>query len=204
MSLTMKQARVGGYVAPGLGGRRGDPGVFGFLGNTIKNVAGGFISGGPLGAIRGGIQTVSRALRGNKPSSVTEARARAQRMLERGEIRNVNRQLDRWGFQPSAERTQTERWSFDPGMQQQTVPAGAGVACPQGYHPNKSGYWKRVDKHNPEAGAVWVPEKSVCVKNRRYYNPGNAKATDRAISRIKGAKRMAKSLSRITVREKKC
>lgn len=36
---------------------RGDPGLFGFLGRTIKGAATGFITGGPLGAIGGAIKS---------------------------------------------------------------------------------------------------------------------------------------------------
>jgi len=41
------------------------------------------------------------------------------------------------------------------------------------------------------------------VKNRRR-NPANPRATSNAITRIKGAKRYAKSLSSISIRKKKC
>jgi len=55
---------------------RGDPGLLGFLGKTIKGAATGFITGGPLGAIGGAVKThlrpqtsVARA-----PSSATFTR----------------------------------------------------------------------------------------------------------------------------------
>lgn len=50
----------------------GDPGLFSFLGKAVKGVVGaasGFLSGGPLGAIRGGLRgfTASRAAVARQP-----------------------------------------------------------------------------------------------------------------------------------------
>jgi hypothetical protein len=73
-----------------------------------------------------------------------------------------------------------------PGM------AGAGVACPTGFHPNKSAYW---------TSAGYVAKGTKCVRNRRR-NPLNPRALDRAIGRITSAKRASKKLGRITVRKK--
>lgn len=82
---------------------------------------------------------------------------------------------------------------------------GAGVfrdapsqngACPTsagGYHLNKSDYFLKSGE--------FVPKESRWVKNRKR-NPANARATSRAISRVVGAKRYAKSLSRVSVRKK--
>jgi len=72
-------------------------------------------------------------------------------------------------------------------------------ACPangsmSGYHLNKSDYFLRSGE--------FVPAGSRYVKNRKR-NPANARATSRAISRVVGAKRYAKSLSRISIRDKK-
>jgi len=62
-----------------------------------------------------------------------------------------------------------------------------------GYHPNKSDYFLKTGE--------FVPAGSRMVKNRKR-NPANARATSRAISRVTGAKRYAKSLSRISIRKK--
>jgi len=48
-------------------GMRGDPGLFGFLGRTIKGAVGGFLGGGPLGAITGGVRGAVGAPRAPAP-----------------------------------------------------------------------------------------------------------------------------------------
>jgi len=76
-----------------------------------------------------------------------------------------------------------------------TIPAmQAGKPCPvQGYHWNKSGYFL--------LSGEYVYPGTKMVKNRRR-NPANPRATSNAITRIKGAKRYAKSLSSISIRKK--
>jgi len=69
---------------------------------------------------------------------------------------------------------------------------GAGMQA-GGYHLNKSSYFLMSGEFVP-AGSKWV-------RNRKR-NPANARATSRAISRVTGAKRYAKSLSRISIRKK--
>jgi len=80
-----------------------------------------------------------------------------------------------------------ETGMMDPAMQ-------AGKPCPvAGYHWNKSGYFLLTGEY--------VSPGTKMVKNRRR-NPANPRATSNAISRIKGAKRYAKSLSSISIRKK--
>lgn len=74
-------------------------------------------------------------------------------------------------------------------------PAGMKLACPGGFHPNKSSYHLR--------DGTFVPKGSKCVKNRRR-NPLNPKALDRAMSRLQSAKKAAKKLSRVRIHKKKC
>lgn len=69
---------------------------------------------------------------------------------------------------------------------------GTTIACPSGFHPNKSDYFLKTGE--------FVGEGTRCVRNRRR-NPFNPRATDRAIGRIEGAKRAAKRLGRITIRK---
>jgi len=69
----------------------------------------------------------------------------------------------------------------------------AGKPCPvSGYHWNKSGYFLKSGEY--------IPPGTKMVKNRRR-NPANPRATSNAITRIKGAKRYAKSLSSISIRK---
>lgn len=70
---------------------------------------------------------------------------------------------------------------------------GAGPA-PSGWHWNKSAYTLQDGTH--------VAKGTKLVRNRRR-NPGNARANSRAIARISSAKKMAKHLSRISIREPK-
>jgi len=70
--------------------------------------------------------------------------------------------------------------------------SAAGCAPMSGYHLNKSDYFLKSGEY--------VPEGSRYVRNRKR-NPANARATSRAISRVVGAKRYAKSLSRVSIRK---
>jgi len=76
------------------------------------------------------------------------------------------------------------------------VPAAMMAGKPSGvagYHWNKSGYFLKSGEY--------VAPGTKMVKNRRR-NPANPRATSNAITRIKGAKRYAKSLSAISIRKK--
>jgi len=70
--------------------------------------------------------------------------------------------------------------------------AGKASGWP-GYHWNKSDYFLRSGE--------FVPAGTRAVRNRRR-NPANPRATSNAITRIKGAKRYASSLSSISIRKK--
>jgi len=83
------------------------------------------------------------------------------------------------------------------GALERLFPGGAtGMmpGCPpmSGYHANKSDYFLKSGE--------FVPAGTRMVRNRKR-NPANARATSRAISRIVGAKRYAKSLSRVSIRK---
>jgi len=83
---------------------------------------------------------------------------------------------------------------FDPGMNGGMDPGMmAGRPAVSGYHWNKSGYFLKSGEY--------VPAGTKVVKNRRR-NPANPRATSNAITRIKGAKRYAASLSSISIRKK--
>jgi len=70
--------------------------------------------------------------------------------------------------------------------------AGKPTGFP-GYHWNKSGYFLMTGEY--------IAPGTKAVRNRRR-NPANPRATSNAITRIKGAKRYAKSLSSISIRKK--
>lgn len=60
------------------------------------------------------------------------------------------------------------------------------LACPSGYHPNKSDYFLK--------DGTFIAKGSRCVRNRRR-NPMNPRALDRAIGRMNSAKKLQNKLS---------
>ena len=82
------------------------------------------------------------------------------------------------------------------------VDATPAIGCPQGYKPNKSGYYRRIKTpYDPVGQVYYIQPGSRCVKIRRR-NAANPRAADRAVSRIQSAKRFATKMNRITVRKK--
>lgn len=214
MSLAMKEAQFaqGDSDDQAL---MGDPGIFGFVGKVAKKAIGVGIDilPGPIG----GIARAGRsALRGRgAPAGVgrrvgplpTPRRSRpgvgiripAFRTPFGGTVRGTT------GRAPSADID----LSFGGGGLGILPTDGAGgvtvgsggqpvPACTVGFHPNKSGYYRRS-----AAGVVFIQPMSVCVRNRRI-DPGNTRATKRAISRIRSAKRLKDALQGVTVHKKPC
>jgi len=70
--------------------------------------------------------------------------------------------------------------------------AGKPTGWP-GYHWNKSGYFLMSGEY--------VPAGTRAVRNRRR-NPCNPRAVSRALSRVKSAKRFAKSISHVSIRKR--
>ena len=83
------------------------------------------------------------------------------------------------------------------GMVQRILPGGksgyVSQAPPKGYRLNKTGYFLK--------DGTYVPPESRFVRIRRR-NSLNPRALSRAMSRLEGAKKAAKSLSRISIRKK--
>lgn len=173
---------------------------------TIQNVAKGFLTGGPGGAITAGIADVAGRLTAPRVSTTNP-----------GGI--VGTAVTRLVSQPSpavgpgmppmlpqlptqVDSTRTSGISLFPGgpmVGTQTTyssPAAGhpGQGCGKGYHLNKTGYYTRQG---------YVAPGTRCVKNRRR-NPLNPRALSRSISRISSAKNAAKFLSRVSVRERGC
>lgn len=140
---------------------RGDPGLFSKLGKALKGAAVGFITGGPLGAIRGAIGGVTS-------SRGPEIPPPGQLPALRG-----------GGYQPALQHPLAGP-AIVAGAQAAgipvspiTMPSGE-VKCPSGYRFNKSAYWTR---------AGYVPKRSKCVRIRSR-NISNGRANTRAMSRI--------------------
>lgn len=170
MSLAVKVARR--QVA-------GDPGLFSsigkFLGGALKTV------GGLVPGVGGILQTVGGLISPNgqpAPQYTTTPYA------------PVNGGFRRFAGAPPVPAATA---GYAAGQQYAAgiaAPGAPGLACPQGYKPNKSGYFLRSGQ--------FVGPGTKCVRYRKK-NPANARATDRAIARVESAKKMAARLSRIRI-----
>ena len=175
----------------------GDPGIFGdigrFIGGAVKSVP---VVGGFLG---GGITMLANTLDPQRPKGVPsmtplQIPARPAAAPGSGIPLNPNQ------FMQQGQGTRPSVITKAPGVQgfiQRAIPGGEtgylqSNGAPSGYHLTKSSYW--TSEGYVEKGTKWV-------RNRKRVNPANARATDRAIGRIKSAKRYAKKLSSITIRE---
>lgn len=94
------------------------------------------------------------------------------------------------GFTPG-EPTRLSQQRFNQRQQVASTNGQAAVACPSGFHPNRSSYFTL---------AGFVPKGTRCVKNRRR-NPMNAQALDRAIRRVDAGKGLQGKLAEITTKK---
>lgn len=170
MSAQIKRSRAmtQGGVARTRQVRGGDPGLFGTLGGIIGSVIPGV--GTAVGA---GLGSAADAIFGGGGGG-------------RRQQTTTREQLPPFGGVFGGTRTRTvTRQGFGPSMPQGTN-GGVKLACPSGYHPNKSGYYTHSEG--------WIPEGTKCVKNRRR-NPANPRALDRAMGRLNSAKRLQSKLA---------
>lgn len=184
MSLAMRQARFA----------QGDPGLFGSIFKGITGAVGGFLTGGPAGAVIGAASSVL----GKK----SIAQAKATTLMSPTHTAILTRTASPPMFPQAPGGAPFSGVSIGPGGVQigtarQLAPApqagttgalvgkGAGTPCQSGYHYNKSRYYST---------RYGVVEKgSVCVKNRRR-NPLNPRALSRAMSRVKSAQKAVRCL----------
>lgn len=193
MSAQIKIARMQnvGRAMPGTG-FRGDPGLFGSIGNFFKGAAG--LATGVVGGLNipfvSGISRGIQSIIGNK------------RQLPKGRQLGGMAFLPRQGtFPPLPMQPFAEPSRFKRGVQQ-ILPGGKtglevapGMGAPAGYHVNKSSYFLQSGEFIP-AGTRWV-------KNRKR-NPLNPRAWDRALSRLESANNFKKRLARVTIRPRAC
>lgn len=137
---------------------RGDPGLWGALKGAVK----GFITGGPLGALRGGVAGAleRKALTG--PVIVPPAPGHLPRLGLPGTVPALQHPL------AGPMITAASPLALTPGV------GGPQIVCPTGYHPNKASY---------STLQGFVQKWSRCVKNRRR-NVSNGPANMRALRRI--------------------
>lgn len=177
---------------------QGDPGLFGFLGKavgTVTGLAASFIPG-PAGAIARTLQ--SRIFGGG-----TTARPLPQAMPP---LPSIQQYTPPPSFKPELRARTMGTGSMPqlpPGVSEERLITDItpAIACPKGYRPNKSAYYRRLKTPgNPDGQLIYVTPKSRCVRIRKR-NAANPRAADRAIGRIKSAKRFAKKMGSITIRE---
>lgn len=197
MSLQLRVARASA---------RGDPGLFGDIFKGIKKVAGigtGVVSKLGIPVVSGVAGTVSGALTGagtgEAPGGMTVGgqqvgfqRPRGQQgrgfQFNVGGPSGITVGAGTQGFQGEVTASPEE-------LKELGLIKSNGKLCPVGdLVPNKTAYFTR--------DGVFHPVGSKLVK-RRKRNPMNASATRHAITRIKSAKRFARSISNITIREKR-
>jgi len=180
----------------------GDPGLFSFVGKALKGLTGA-VSGLGIPGVSAAAGIASRLIPGGRGSS-SRVIPGAGRTLQIPSGQTTGfMPPSRGGGQvvPSRGFTAAVQRAVPGGKTGLSIltPADTGGIAPRGMRLNKTGYF-RSNPNNP-GEVMFVPPQSIWVSNRRR-NPGNARANDRAISRITGAKRMAKHLARITIREK--
>jgi len=152
-----------------------------FVHKRILGAVGGFISGGPLGAVRGFVTTGGGSRKGLP---------RTAAIMQRG-----------GGAGPVQRTIPVRPIPSIRGLAQRIVPGGAtglqvtvpaaGSGCPSGFHPNKSDYMTK---------AGFVAQGSKCVRNRRR-NLSNGRANTRALRRMaawdKQERRLGKTMKAI-------
>jgi len=187
----------------------GDPGLFGFLGKVAKgalSIGTGVVTGHPLAGVQGAIQSFTggggtgagcgpgyyMAKSGPKAGTCVpnaSTRASLQGATKFSGIKIGGGTLPGGIKLPSFTGGTTVAYGSPSPVSAGGgggVPAGMKLACPSGFHPNKSGYYTHSEG--------WIPEGSKCVRNRRR-NPANPRALDRAIGRLEGAKRLQHKLA---------
>ncbi len=178
----------------------GDPGIFGFVGKVARGAV-GVVSRAGIPVVSGAAGIVGGFLPGGRediPGATTFPVARLRiPSLRRGAPMAM----------PGSQRPTFSGLRFGGGVEigrsvMPTPRVGAPPMAPGGlpatatmggYHLNKSGYFL-MDGTYVAPGTRWV-------RNRRR-NPGNMRALSRSLGRIKSAKRMASTLSRVSIRKK--
>ena len=173
-------------------------GIFGTIGRILGGAATGFLGGGPVGAVRGAF----RGIAGPAAPPTFAAPSLPQDVREALRIQAPGGTLGlpggpMIGLEGGALTLTRRRQGVQAADQRFALPADlAGrpaIGCQSGFHPNKTAYFLR--------DGTFVAPESRCVRNRKR-NPMNPRALSRAIARVESGKRVAKRLSRITIRKK--
>jgi len=199
-----KQSYLGNGHGPGM--YMGDPGLFGDIWKGIKKVGQigtGIVGGLGIPVISGVARTVGGFLGGppgiqryTGPMIPSFAPAAGTTTYAQGPMGMSVGMASRFQSRPGLAGVQIPTPGVG-GALERFFPGGATgfqAAGPpmSGYHWNKSGYFLR--------DGTFVAPGTKMVRNRRR-NPGNMRALSRSLGRIKSAKKMAASLSQITIRK---
>jgi len=163
----------------------------GFLGKALIGTVGGFITGGPVGAIAGGAASLLGKSAGSSGGGVMPAspvmpyapRTFMPTTSGLGAFGSIGRSLMAGGSMSS------------PGG---AVAPAAAVAVPsgdcniRGHHLNRAGYYTKGGSGAAilGSGGTYHPKGTVCVKNR-HMNVGNARALRKALRRAYGFEKLA-------------
>jgi hypothetical protein len=183
---------------------RGDPGILDSIWSGVKGAVGGFLGGGPLGAIAGGIGGLASGAKGATAGTSLLSKLSGQIQTNRGAtavgvalpaavgVAAAGLSLPGMGPWPTLPgRTQPSdggipgpvEWMKNQGVR---FPDQATGGCPSGYHPNKSGYYTK---------GGYVAPGTACVKNRKR-NPLNPRAASRAMARLTSAKKATRAITK--------
>jgi len=211
MSGAIKLARANfqgdrGYARamPGTG-YAGDPGLFGTIFGGIKKgfqAASRFIpGGGAISTTLGALGSIASRIRSRRasPRQIGTRRGRAEMMVLPSTPFQMPPPLAVSGGPNGAQYPiPTAK-----GARQRFFPGGASgmFTVPQGYHLNKSGYYRGGRPKSDIPNVEWVEAESIAVKNRKR-NPLNPRAWDRAFGRLNSAQNFKKKMGRLTIREK--
>lgn len=189
---------------------QGDPGIFGSIGKFLGGVAktavgavGGLLSGGPLGAISGGIQAAASAIGGTRQQPILRTAAgmgtQLQVPLSTASIMRINQTSLPGTGQPGASVGLTlpggGSIGFGGGAPTAGITAGSvggvgyyaapGTGVMKRGHLNKTGYFLKSGEY--------VPPGSRVVANRRM-NPLNPHSLSKSIRRVSGFAHATKAI----------
>lgn len=199
MSLRIQATRVR---------QMGDPGLFDVLGKIGKGILGtavgavkGLVTGGPLGAVSGGLGGLAQSTGIIKTAPVSRQPAVTLGQAQQIPLQTTGRSMPGTGIQvqlPSfgggvVNMGGASIGSFGPmtgGGTPMAVGPNGQLCQIKGYHLNKAGYHTK---------AGYVAPGTMCVKNRRM-NPLNPRAASRAMRRLDGFSRAARCVEKQLVK----
>lgn len=149
--------------------------LLGSFGGALMGGVKGFLSGGPVGAVAGVVQSFGGAQPGTAVATIPQSPMRPPTFGGFGVGGNV-----------SIGGSQGIQLGYGLNVGGGTSVAATGGQCPSGYHLNKHPL-AASKKH----GAV--PARSICVANRTM-NPMNGKAAVRSIRRLKRSSKIARKI----------